>query len=357
MSELIEGLIIKAQSGFFTVHTEEGDFTCRLRGRLKEEWRDTDLVAVGDQVLISRVEDGGRIEGMIEEIQERERALARLAPSAGRGSRHWTRRGYLSEREQVIIANPDHVVFVFACAQPEPRLRMLDRLLVGAELQDIPAIVCANKVDLVGQEEAHELFDIYDEVGYRVVYTSAKTGAGVDELHGLLVGRISALIGPSGAGKTSLLNRMQPGLGLRVREVSRATRKGRHTTVVPQLVPLDGGSRAGPTDEDSGRPSARPPGDNDPTTEQGWVADTPGLKALALFDMDPEEVDAYFPDIAPLVANCRFSDCSHTVEPGCAVKHALEEREVSEHRYESYVRLREEHQKLADMYWWGIDEE
>lgn len=329
MAELIEGLIIKAQSGFFTVHTDEGEFVCRVRGRLKEEWLDTDLLAVGDHVLISRIDQGGMIEGMIEEIAERERALARLAPSGSR-SRHWTRRGYLSEREQVIIANPDHVVFVFACAEPPPRLRMLDRLLVGAELQEIPAVVCANKIDLVSPEEARELFDIYDQIGYAVIYTSAKTGEGVEELHAILKGSISALVGPSGAGKTSLLNTMQPGLGLRVREVSRATRKGRHTTVVPQLVPLE---------------------------DEGWVADTPGLRALALFDMDPEEVDAYYPDIARLVADCRFSDCTHTVEPGCAVKEAVEKREVSEHRYESYLRLREEHQKLADMYWWGIDEE
>jgi ribosome biogenesis GTPase len=330
MPQLIEGLVVKAQSGFFTVHAEEDDFICRVRGRLKEDWLDTDLVAVGDRVLISRVEDGGMIEGMIEEVVERERALARLAPSGGRGSRHWTRRGYLSEREQVIIANPDHVFFVFACADPRPRLRMLDRLLVGAELQEIPAVVCANKLDLVSLQHAHDLFDIYEEIGYPVIYTSAQTGEGVDELHEILKGSISALVGPSGAGKTSLLNSMQPGLGLRVREVSRATGKGRHATVVPQLVPLEDG---------------------------GWVADTPGLRALALFDMDPEEVDAYYPDIAPLVAGCRFSDCMHTVEPGCAVKEAVEEGQVSLHRYESYVRLREEHQKLADMYWWGIDEE
>jgi len=327
MSDPLDGLVIKAQSGFFTVRTNGGDFICRVRGRLKKKRRDTDLIAVGDRVCISLVKDGS---GMIEEIAERERALARLAPIArGRGSRRWDRGGYLSERQQIIVANPDHAIFVFSCAEPLPRLRMLDRLLVGAEVQHIPAIVCANKIDLVGHQEAQSLFGIYHEIGYPVLYTSAVTGEGVDGLRDMLQGKLSALVGPSGTGKTSLLNAMQPGLGLRVREVSQATRKGRHTTVVPQLLPLDVG---------------------------GWVADTPGLRALALFDVDPEELDAYFPDIAPLVAHCKFSDCTHTVEPGCAVIQAVEDGQVSRHRYESYVRLHEEHQKLADMYWWGIRE-
>ncbi|MCK4315774.1 MAG: ribosome small subunit-dependent GTPase A, partial [Anaerolineae bacterium] len=286
----------------------------------------TDLVAVGDRVRISLVEDGS---GMIEEIAERERALTRLAPS-GRDFRRWDRAGYLSEREQVIVANPDQAIFVFACAEPFPNLRMLDRLLVGTEIQHIPAVVCANKIDLVDDQGAQALFGIYQEIGYPVLYTSAVTGEEMDGLRDTLRGKLSALVGPSGTGKTSLLNAMQPGLGLRVREVSQATRKGRHTTVVPQLVPLDVG---------------------------GWVADTPGIRALALFDVDPEELDAYFPDIAPLVAHCRFSDCTHTVEPGCAVIQAVEEGQVSRHRYESYVRLREEHQKLGDMYWWGIREQ
>jgi ribosome biogenesis GTPase len=325
MPDLLDGLIIKAQSGFFTVHTDDGDFVCQVRGRLKQERLDTDLIAVGDRVCISLAEDGS---GMIEEIAERERALARLAPIArGRGSRRWDRSGYLSEREQVIVANPDQAVFVFSCANPSPSLRMLDRLLVGAEVQKIPAVVCANKVDLVGLSEAQALFGVYTEIGYPVLYTSAKRGAGIDALHDTLHGKLSALIGPSGVGKTSLLNAMQPDLGLRVREVSQATTKGRHTTVAPQLVPLDAG---------------------------GWVADTPGIRALALFDVDPEELDAYFPDIAPLVTDCRFSDCTHSVEPDCAVIRAVEDGRVSEHRYESYVRLRDEHQKLADMYWWGI---
>ncbi len=325
MPDFLDGLVIKAQSGFFTVHTDRGDFTCQVRGRLKKERRDTDLVAIGDRVRISLTEDGS---GMIEEVAERKRALARLAPRpGGRGSRRWDRNGYLAEREQIIVANPDQAVFVFACADPEPRLRMLDRLLVGAELQHISPVVCANKIDLVKRREVRDLFRIYEEIGYPVIYTSAVKGKGIAKLRRQLEGKLSVMAGPSGTGKTSLLNALQPGLGLQVREVSEATGRGRHTTVVPQLFPLGG---------------------------EGWVADTPGLRALALFDVDPEELDAYFPDIAPFVTHCQFSDCTHTVEPGCAVVQAVEEGQVSEHRYESYVRLREEHQKLADMYWWGI---
>lgn len=324
--ETTTGLVIKSQSGFFTVLTDEGEeVVCRVRGRLKQTRLDTDPVAVGDRVEISIAPDG---RGMIESVEERKRTLSRLAPpSGGRGSRRWDRDGYLSEREQVLIANPDQAVFVFACAEPDPSLRMLDRLLVGAELQNIPVVICANKIDLVEPGEPQELFGIYEEIGYPVIYTSAETGEGIPELAQALQSKVSALVGPSGVGKSSLLNAIQPGLGLRVSEVSRTTYKGRHTTVVRELLHLD---------------------------EGGWVADTPGVRALALFDVDPEELDAYFPDIAPFVAYCQFSDCTHTVEPGCAVLEAVEEGEIHEHRYESYVRLREEHQRLADMYWWGI---
>ncbi len=329
MSDLFTGIVIKAQSGFFTVQTEDGRrVVARLRGRLKKERRDSDLVAVGDRVTVSLAPDGT---GVIEEVAERTRTLSRLAPlPKGRGGRRWDRDGYLSEREQVIVANPDEAVFVFACAEPEPSLRMLDRFLVGAEAQQIPAVICANKIDLVGGvEKAREIFGLYEEIGYPVLYTSALTGEGVDALRRQLTGKLSVLAGPSGVGKSSLLNVMQPGLGLAARRVSQATGKGRHTTVVPELLPLDGG---------------------------GWVADTPGIRALALFDIDPEELDAYFPDIAPLVAECQFSDCTHLVEPGCAVRAAVREGRVHPERYESYALLREEHQRLADMYWWGIKE-
>jgi ribosome biogenesis GTPase len=329
LSDLLEGTVVKAQSGFFTVQDREGrQAVAQIRGRLKKEQLDTDLVAVGDWVTVSIAEDGG---GTIEEVAERERALTRLAPSAkGRGGRRWDRQGYLAEREQVIVANPDEVVFVFSCDEPEPRLRMLDRFLVSAEAQDLPAVICANKIDLVdGLEGAQELFGLYEDIGYPVIYTSALTGEGVDRLREQLAGKLSVFAGPSGAGKSTLLNKMQPGLGLRAREVSEATGKGRHTTVVPELLPLEGG---------------------------GWVADTPGIRALALFDTDPEELDAYFPEIAPLVPQCQFSDCTHIVEPGCAVIAAVEEGRIHPERYESYVILRDEHQRLADTYWWGIKE-
>ncbi len=328
-THLKDGLIIKSQSGFYTILTEDDEqVVARIRGRLKRERSDTTIVAVGDRVQWRTLPDGSNI---IEEVYERERALSRLKPlPSGRGSRRWDRQGYLREREQVIIANPDQVVFVVACADPEPRLKMLDRLLVGAERQGIPPVVCANKIDLVGLEEAKRLFNIYERIGYTVLYTSARTGRGIDALRAQLQGKTSALIGPSGVGKSSLLNALEPGLGQRVMEISNATGKGRHATTVAELVPLEVG---------------------------GWVADTPGIRALALFDLDPEEVDAYFPDIAPYVPHCTFSDCSHTVEPGCAVLEALEAGEIDEHRYESYVRLHQEHRKLADMYWWGIDED
>ncbi len=327
-NDLQEGLIIKSQSGFYTILTNAGEQVVgRIRGRLKKERSETTIVAVGDRVFWQEFPDGTVV---IEEVRERERVLARLRPlTSGRGTRRWDRRGYLREQEQVLIANPDQVVFVLACADPTPRLRMLDRLLVGAERQAIPPLICANKIDLVGLEKARELFDIYEGIGYNVVYTSALTGHGIDDLREHLKDKISAFVGPSGVGKTSLLNALETDLGLRVKSISETTGKGRHTTTVAEMIPLEAG---------------------------GWVADTPGIRALALFDMEPEEIDAYYPDIASYVYSCQFSDCSHTVEPGCAVREALDTGEIDQHRYESYLRLHDEHRKLADMYWWGIDE-
>ncbi|MGQ9832206.1 MAG: ribosome small subunit-dependent GTPase A [Candidatus Villigracilaceae bacterium] len=298
MTETLAGLIIRSQSGFFTVYTEQGYIVCQLRGRLKQGPRLGDIAALGDRVRVTRLPDGT---GRIESVEARSRALVRLDPRPQ------------GVYQQVLLANPDQAVFVFACAQPRPHLRMLDRFLVIAEKQGIPALIVANKVDLVGQAEAERLFGFYPRIGYPLIYTCAKTGQGVDELRARLTGKISALAGPSGVGKSSLLNAVQPGLGLAVREVSEAMQKGRHTTVVRQMFPLEVG---------------------------GWVADTPGLRSLVLWDTEPEELDGYFPEIAPLVAKCQFNDCTHRSEPGCAVRAAVEEGKVQPERYESYLRLR-----------------
>lgn len=293
----IRGLIVKAQSGFFTVKTGEGSIVCQLRGKLKQGKAKGDIAALGDEVRITILADGS---GVIEEVEERKRAITRLDPRPQ------------GEYQQVLLANADQAVFVFACAHPNPKLKMLDRYLVVAEKQKIPPVVLANKIDLV--HDAKNIFGLYEQIGYRVVYTSAENGDGVDELKRVLAHKISAFAGPSGAGKSSLLNAIQPGLGLAVNEISKAMDKGKHTTVTRELFTLEGG---------------------------GYVADTPGWKSLALWDTTPEEMDAYFPELRNLVQDCQFSDCTHTHEPGCAVRTAVQNGRVFKQRYESYLRLRE----------------
>jgi len=293
---LLEGLIIKAQSGFFTVETGQGFIVCRLRGKLKQGRAKGDIAAIGDKVRVTASTDGS---GAIEEVEERKQAIVRLDPRPQ------------GEYQQVLLANADQAVFVFACAHPNPKLRMLDRFLVIAEKQKIPAVIVANKIDLVSDPQ--EIFGLYETIGYRVLYTSAKSGAGIEELKSILAGRISAFAGPSGAGKSSLLNAMQPGLGLAVNEISKTMDKGKHTTVTRQLFQLEGG---------------------------GYIADTPGWKSLALWDTEPEEIDAYFPELRELVQHCQFSDCTHIHEPDCAVRRALDAGKIHPERYESYLRLR-----------------
>jgi len=301
MTEQIRGRVLRAQSGFFEVETDQGIVVCQLRGRLKQGRREGDIVAIGDWVWIT-VQDQEPDKGMIEEVEERRSMLYRMAP---------TPRG---EYQQVIVANPELAVFVFSIAQPEPKLRMLDRFLVIAEREGIESLIVVNKIDLTGKRQAQNLFQRYHKIGYPVLYTSAEKRRGLRRLEKELVGRVSVFAGPSGAGKTSLLNAIQPGLGLAVKEVSEVTQKGKHTTVSRKLVPLSKG---------------------------GYVADTPGLKALDLWDVTPEEVDGYFREISRALKNCRFSDCTHTHEPGCAVIAAVKKKKIHPERYRSYLRMRE----------------
>lgn len=294
----LQGLVTRTQSGYITVQTPAGEFTCRLRGKLRRGPREEDLAAIGDRVEISVTDPET---GMIDAVLPRSRALVRKAPTA---------RG---EYMQVIVANPDQAVFVFACQRPAPRFGMLDRFLVIAEKQDIPSLIVANKTDLIGEDAARILFGVYEQIGYPVVYTSARSGQGLEILRGELQGQLSVLSGPSGVGKSSLLNALQPGLGLEVKTVSQATLKGRHTTVVRELFELAGG---------------------------GYVADTPGIRALALWDIEPEELDGYFPEMRPRVTDCEYNDCTHTHEPNCAIRQAVERGEIPASRYRSYLHLR-----------------
>jgi len=295
----LNGLVTRLQAGFYTIQVDDREITCRLRGRHKKNRLNEDIVAVGDWAEIYLLKDGS---GVIEEIHPREKIFFRMAPSA---------RG---EYKQILLANPDQVMLIFSCTDPEPSLRMLDRFLVITEKQNIPVVIVANKIDLVGIRAARKLFSEYPKIGYEMLFTSAKKKRNIDKLKKCLTGKISAFSGPSGVGKSSLLNQVQPNLGLSIGRLKKtSSKKGRHTTVVRQLFPLD---------------------------EGGFVADMPGLRSLSLWDTEPEELDGYFPEIRGLVADCRFNDCSHINEPDCAVKQAVEDGKISTQRYDSYVRLR-----------------
>ena len=313
MVEKLEGRVIKAISGFYTVEVESREpVVAQIAGRLKQEWQTSTIVAAGDWVTISLNADGT---GTVEAVAERTSVLSRSRPTAA------PTRKMAADQEQVLVANLDQVIFVFAVKDPTSNLRKLDRFLVVAEMNELPAVICLNKIDLDKKGKVAAQFQMYADIGYPVLHTSTQTGQGVAELKALLHDKISVLAGSSGVGKSSLLNEIQPGLGLKVSAVSGATGKGMHTTRFAELFPLEQG---------------------------GYVADTPGIRGLALFDLEPYELDAYFREIAPLVENCRFSDCTHRHEPGCAVLAALQDGRIHPDRYQSYLRLREEHEALDE---------
>ena len=313
---LLKGLVVKEQSGFFWVETEDSVvYMCRLRGRLLEEAQSSDIAAIGDRVEISVLEDRT---GSIERVEERTSVISRAVRTEG------NRGGGAPEREQVIIANADQAFFVFAAAQPAPSLKNLDRFLVVGEKSEIENLhVVVNKTDLADEDTLRKQFAAYEAIGYTVHYTCALTGEGVDALRECLKDHLSVFTGPSGVGKTSLLNRIQPGLGRAVKNVSQTTAEGMHTTRDSELVKLDFG---------------------------GYLADTPGIRSLTIWDVEPEELDAYFRDIAPHVSACRFGDCAHRNEPGCAVRKAVEDGSISRSRYTSYLSLREELEAAYALY-------
>lgn len=318
MADRLSGLIVKEQSGFYWVEVEDGaTYRCELRGRLKEEAKASDIAAIGDRAVISLRREAGAdlLMGLIEELAPRKSVLSRAVRTSGK------RGAGQAEREQVVIANADRALFVFSAAQPAPDLKMLDRLLVAGERSNIAELlIVLNKIDLDYASALEENLRGYERIGYPIIRTSALRGDGIEELKSRLVDGISVFTGPSGVGKTSLLNGMQPGLGRQVKDVGRQSEEGVHTTRDSALVRLESG---------------------------GYIADTPGLRSLIVWDIEPDELDAYFVDIEPYVLDCKFSNCTHIDEPECAVRRAVEQGAIAATRYRNYLELREE---LRDTY-------
>lgn len=328
------GTVFKKTIGHYTVDVDGELIECTISSRLRkvlvypiadpasrhprvqdvEDVRVSDPVALGD---IVRLVDAGDGTAMIIEVLERKNALARRAA----GSRLL---------EQVIVANVDQVLCTIAAARPAPELDLLDRYLVAAGAAGLPALICITKADLAERAALDSIAKLYREIGYQVLLTSAETGSGIGKVRRTLAGRVSVLTGQSGVGKTTLLNTVQTGLGLRVRDVSQKSGTGRHTTSHLQMFGLEGG---------------------------GAVADTPGMREYELWNLRGLRLDALFPEMEPLIGACHFGmDCSHTHERGCAVKHAVATHAIAASRYRSYVRLqttppdgdRRRHKKIRD---------
>jgi len=291
----LKGRVLAVHGLTSDVEAEDGaTYRCAVRRLLKTLITDQrHVVAAGDRVLFRPAENR---EGIIERIEPRHGILSR-------GTRG---------RQHVLVANVDQLVIVGSAAEPYLKPNLIDRFLVSAEQGHLRPVICINKIDLVDPASLEPLVGVYGQMGYRVLLVSAQTGFGIDRLRRTLAGRQSVVSGQSGVGKSSLLNAIQPGLGLAVAEVSAESQKGRHTTTTARLLPLEGG---------------------------GYVVDTPGIRQFQLWDIAPEEVAGLYRDLRPFVSRCDFPDCTHTHEAGCAVKNAVADGWLDARRYESYCQL------------------
>jgi ribosome biogenesis GTPase len=289
----LQGRVLRVHGLQSVVETEDRkQYRCSVRRVLRTLATDErNIVTTGDRVwFLPAMND----EGVIERVEPRHGLLTR----ASRG------------REHVLVANVDQVVIVVSLVEPELKPHLIDRYLVSAEQGGIAPIICLNKADLVDPAPYQPILGLYSQLGIPTLLTSAATDRGIDWLRTRLKDRQTVFTGQSGVGKSSLLNRIQPELGLRVREVSGVNQKGRHTTTTAELIRLDFG---------------------------GWVVDTPGIRQFQLWDIIPEEVEGFFPEFRPFVPLCAFPDCTHTHEDRCAVKNAVDKRLISANRYTSYL--------------------
>ena len=295
----MEGLVIRSTAGFVDVLVDGQVVQARMRGRLKNAPRTTDICVIGDRALVSQPD--GRTH-VVTEVLPRKTRFSRRQP--GRGP----------VREDVLVANLDQLLITFCYGRPVLNTRLLDRFLVIAEHQQIQPVIVMNKSDLRGSEDC-SWQQTYTSIGYSILNVSARAGEGLDALEHALSDKISAFVGPSGVGKSSLINCIFPDLDLGVATVSEHHGKGRHTTRVASLYPLPCG---------------------------GFLADTPGIRELGTWALPVEHLDRCFPELAPYLPECAFRSCSHTHEPRCAVVEAVNAGAIDRERYESYVRLRED---------------
>lgn len=303
----MHGLVIKNTGYWYTVLTDEGEtIDCKIKGNFRLKGiRSTNPVAVGDFVTILPNQEGT---AFITAIDDRRNYIIRKSQN-------------LSKQSHIIAANVDQACLVVTIAHPETSTTFIDRFLASAEAYRVPVILIFNKTDILDEDERRYLdmmIQLYRTVGYECVALSAETGEGVDALMPMLEGKTTLFSGNSGVGKSTLLNRLVPGLNLRTAEISDAHDTGTHTTTFSEMIPL-------PVKAE--------------TSARSWLIDTPGIRGFGTFDMEPEEVCSYFKEIFKFSADCRFGNCTHTHEPGCAVIKAVEDHYIALSRYNSYISM------------------